>query len=79
MKTILFDIKFDMGDTMKGQNNNIPVMYSHETSGLSSMYQLVNDTANDIFSFQEGTNSEENIKIVFSKPSIEPEEKGRPT
>lgn len=50
-----------------------PVMSMSKTPGLTSNEQLVDSTANEIFSFQETTSETEEILVVVP-PSYETEE-----
>ena len=47
----------------------LPIISTTRTSGLTNMNQLIDVSANDIFSFGESSSETEQVKITF--PSIE--------
>lgn len=51
----------------------IPIISMSQTPGLTSINQLVDDTNNEIFSFQDGTSKTEMVLVVF-RPSYERKE-----
>jgi len=55
---------------MRKESTNISTVSMSQTAGLTSISQMVDKSANELFSFKDSTSWTENILMTFS-PSFE--------
>ncbi|GAH46998.1 unnamed protein product, partial [marine sediment metagenome] len=51
-------------DMLKDINNKMPVISTTNTSGLTSVFQLVDNTSNELFKIGNSTSKNEGVRVV---------------